>query len=497
MGANYLCSVAPQFGGGALAPKIAAQKQFHIGMNVTISQSRRLTAMLQDIQNQIENKALTAAATSLTKLSKEHGRDPRLFLLGTQLALASGNLDGALAAARRAYDLAPRWHVAQIHLGEVFAKAGKESEAMTMAKLAIGQVRQLGSDPSAQAQLLRKGAGIAQQFSNHAVASQWLEQVLKLIPGDLTLQNDFARSLTYAGDPKKAISILSELLAQQPDHPGLLLNRLRASMLAQMPQLAVADGERLVDMDSSNETYRFYLQVARGETPLTQPAAVIADLFDGYAAHYDDLMLKTHRTPVPQDVAKLIATWHPEKDADVLDLGCGTGLLGAFLGRNQGVIVGVDLSTQMLAMANQRGVYDRLHSVNLLDALSATPADHYHVITLLDVLSYVGDLKPVILDAFKVLVPGGRLVFTVETSSDESVDYILSSSYLYFYARSYVEQLMQQAGFDELSLTDQVLRYDGPTAVQGLLVHGRKPEAKSETVARKSTKSAKRVRREQ
>lgn len=466
-------------------------------MNVTISQSRRLTAMLQDIQNQIENKALNAAAASLTKLGKEHGRDPRLFLLGTQLALASGNLDGALASARRAYDLAPRWHVAQIHLGEVFAKAGKESEALAMAKLAIDQVRQIGNDLNAQAQLLRKGARIAQQFSNHALASRWLEHVLELIPGDLTLRNDFARSLTYAGNPKKAVAILGELLGQQPDHQGLLLNRLRASLLAQMPQLAIADGERLVEMDSGNESYRYYLQVARGETPSTQPAAVIAELFDGYAAHYDELMLKTHRTSVPQDIARLIASWHPGKDADILDLGCGTGLFGAFLGRNEGVVVGVDLSTQMLAMANQRGVYDRLHSVNLLDALAATPADHYHVITLLDVLGYVGDLKPVILNAFKVLIPGGRLVFTVETSSDESVDYLLSSDYLYSYARTYVEQMMQQAGFEELNLTDQVLRYDDQTAIQGLLVHGRKPEVKSETVARKPTKSAKRVRREQ
>ena len=137
MEANYLCSATPQFGAGALAPKIGAQKQFHIGMNVTNSQSRRLTAMLQDVQNQIENKSLDVAAKLLTRLGKDHGRDPRLFLLGTQLALASGNMGGALASARRAYDLAPKWHVAQTQLSEVLTKVGKEKEPLALARLAI------------------------------------------------------------------------------------------------------------------------------------------------------------------------------------------------------------------------------------------------------------------------------------------------------------------------------------------------------------------------
>jgi predicted Zn-dependent protease len=193
-----------QFGARPFAPKISAQKQFHIGMNVTNSQSRRLTAMLQDVQNQIENKSLDDAAKSLTRLSKDHGRDPRLFLLGTQLALASGNMGGALASARRAYDLAPKWHVAQIHLSEVLTKAGMEKEALALARLAIEQVKLIGSDKPAQAQLLRKGASVAQHFGDYALAAQWLERVLQLIPDDLTVRNEFARCLTYAGKPQQS-----------------------------------------------------------------------------------------------------------------------------------------------------------------------------------------------------------------------------------------------------------------------------------------------------
>lgn len=466
-------------------------------MNVTISHSSRLTAKLQDVQNQIESRSLVQAAKSLTELGKNHGRDPRLFLLGTQLALASGNVDGALIAARRACDLAPEWHVAQIHLSEVLAKAGKESEALAMARLAIDQDRPFGDDVKSQIQLFRKGAAVAQHFADHTLALQWLKRALDLVPGDLAVQNEFARSLTYAGEPGKAVEILSELLQVQPDNPGLLLNRLRASIQAKLPDLAIADAKRLVSLDADNEIYRFYSQVARGETPATQPARMIAELFDGLAARYDNLMLKTHRTPVPEEVAKLITLWHPLKEADILDLGCGTGLLGAYLGRNEGVVVGVDLSSGMLAAAHQRGVYDRFHSVNLLDALEATAANLYNVIAMLDVVSFVGDLKPVIFNALKVLMPGGRLVFSFEPLPDENVEYALSPSFLYFYARSYIEDLMQQAGFDAVSLADQVLRFDGSTAIHGYLVHGRKPEASSETIARKSTKNAKRVRREQ
>jgi predicted TPR repeat methyltransferase len=486
-----------QFGARTFAPKIGAQKQFHIGMNVTNSQSRRLTAMLQDVQNQIENKSLDDAAKSLTRLSKDHGRDPRLFLLGTQLALASGNMGGALASARRAYDLAPKWHVAQIHLSEVLTKAGMEKEALALARLAIEQIKLIGSDKPAQAQLLRKGATVAQHFGDYALAAQWLERVLQLMPDDLTVRNEFARCLTYAGKPQQAAELLSEMLNQQPDNPALLLNRLRANILAGQAELAIADGERLVAMDAHNEVYRFYLQVARGETPPTQPEAVISELFNAYAAHYDELMLRTHRVPIPGAVAKMISQWHPLKDADILDLGCGTGLLGAFLGPNKGVMVGVDLSADMLTVANQRRVYDRFHAVNLLAALDATPADLYHVITMLDVVSYVGDLQPVVSNALKVLTPGGRLVLTFEPLSDDLGDYKLANNYLYAYAPSYVEKLMLSAGFEGVSLTEQVLRYDGQVEVRGYLAVGQKPVTSIETAAPKPTKNAKRVRRAQ
>ena len=86
----------------------------------------------------------------------------------------------------------------------------------------------------------------------------------------------------------------------------------------------------------------------------------------------------------------------PDRRFNVLDLGCGTGLLGVYLGRLHGHLIGVDLSEKMIEQAARHGVYSRFHHVNILDALRDTPADHYEVITCLDALVYVGDLAPVI-----------------------------------------------------------------------------------------------------
>ena len=76
---------------------------------------------------------------------------------------------------------------------------------------------------------------------------------------------------------------------------------------------------------------------------------------------------------LPREVAHIINERYPDRKLNVLDLGCGTGLLGACLGRIDGALVGVELSKPMIDQAIKHGVYDRFHNVDLLEALEATP----------------------------------------------------------------------------------------------------------------------------
>ena len=110
------------------------------------------------------------------------------------------------------------------------------------------------------------------------------------------------------------------------------------------------------------------------------------------------LALSTLETGQPFSALRAASSkaWALAPGDAVLDLGCGTGLLGLMLGKIAGSMIGVDASIKMIEQAEKHGVYDRFHTVNLLDALRETDASQYHVIAALDVFIYVGDLAQAI-----------------------------------------------------------------------------------------------------
>jgi predicted TPR repeat methyltransferase len=434
---------------------------------------------LKSIEQQIEQNQLQEAALQLNLLVKTNSHDPRLFLLGSRLAEAAGNPDGMLVAARKAHDLTPQWPVASIHLASVLATRGEAEEAMSLAGQALQQSAAQGIPRPDQTELLTKAAVVAQRLNLHAQALQWLRQAEQLNPNEPSIRYKIGLTLNHIGEPASAIEIFTDMLLQQPGSAALLSARMQACLGAQQTAQAIRDGEALLAMEPANEEYRFYLDVALGITPKTLPVALVSSLVDGYADGFDHHLVVQLQYKLPRDVAQLIMQWHPDREADVLDLGCGSGLLGACLGPMEGVLVGVELSGQMIEQAQRHHVYDSFHQVNLLDALKATPDDLYHVITALDVLIYVGSLDTVIPDALRILLPGGRFVFSCETGVDGASDFALQSTYRYTHQFSYVERLLKQAGFEDIAVEDRILRLEAGQPVQSFLVTARKPHVKA------------------
>lgn len=444
-------------------------------MQTPYSHSEPYLAQLKGIEQQIEQHQLQEAALQLNRLAKDNSHDPRLFLLGSLVAEAAKNPEGRLVAARKAHELAPQWCVASIHLAGVLASRGEAEEAMSLAEQALQQSEAQGTQATDRMELLSKAIAVAQRLGRHLLALQWLRLAEQIRPDDPSIRYKIGLALSWAGEPAKAVAIFTELLLQEPLNPVLLSARMQACLGAHQNAQAIHDGEALVAMEPANEEHRFYLDVALGLTPKTLPVALISGLFEGYANRFDQHVVVQLQYKLPRDVALLISQWHPDRKADVLDLGCGSGLLGACLGPIEGVLVGVELSGSMIEQAGRHRVYDRFHQVNLLDALPATPSELYHVIAALDVLIYVGGLDAVVPDVFRILLPGGRFVFSCEASADGEVDYALQSTYRYTHQSSYVQRLLQQAGFEDIAVEDRTLRLEANQPVQGFLVTARKP----------------------
>ena len=89
--------------------------------------------------------------------------------------------------------------------------------------------------------------------------------------------------------------------------------------------------------------------------------------YDSAAATYDDEYLHRRNYDYPDRVAHIWASVSVPSDEPIVDIGCGTGLLGRALGRlTPGVIIdGLDLSRGMLEVAIATTAYRRVHEANL------------------------------------------------------------------------------------------------------------------------------------
>ena len=105
-------------------------------------------------------------------------------------------------------------------------------------------------------------------------------------------------------------------------------------------------------------------------------------LYSDWAETYDQTMLGGLSYSSPRRVATLAAETEVSRDAKVLDVGCGTGLLASCL-RTQGFnrVDGLDYSAPMLAVARREGRIDYAFLRDLSEGLEmdaeGNPKDGY------------------------------------------------------------------------------------------------------------------------
>jgi predicted TPR repeat methyltransferase len=224
------------------------------------------------------------------------------------------------------------------------------------------------------------------------------------------------------------------------------------------------------------------LQLARldaGETTPAMTPTYVRRLFDQYAARYDAALTEhlAYRGPaLLRDASDLVlrAAGRPMRFGAILDLGCGTGLAGAVFCPFADRLVGVDLSPAMVARAEARGIYDRLVTADLVDALAQEAADaakydaKYDLAIAADVFVYVNDLAPIVDGVAYVLAPNSLFAFTVETYAGDGVK--LLRTLRYAHGEAYVRRVMAEASLQVAHLAKSSVRTERGVPVDSLVV---------------------------
>ena len=424
---------------------------------------------LEMARQQIAKGDLQKAAQTLNKAHRQVPGDARVFMLGGLMAEKAGNHAKAEEAFARCLELAPMWGPGLLETALFRARHGQFDSAIELAEK-VSRIEPQNS------QVLAGVIDIAHRAGNLQMAVRHLRRGLEMHAGDATLRQHLASDLGNLGDHAQALQMWNALVEEHPQQPQFRMGRIKHIVAHGQASDALGDIRILEEQFPEDATLAYYAALAQGPTPAHLPEEMHRTLFDNMADKFDQHLVQGLGYQLPKLVAQQLTARHPEKDVNVLDLGCGTGLLGLCLGPMQGYLIGVDSSLKMIEQAAKHGVYDRFHHVNLLDALSNTPDQEYDVITCLDVLVYIGDSQPVIPNAARILKTGGEFIFSCETAPEDGPDLILQPSERYAHKRSHIEALCKQAGFS-VSTEELVLRQEGGQPVQGFVVTATKTAA--------------------
>jgi len=374
--------------------------------------------------------------------------------------LAAERPDDAVAACRTAIEKKPDYAEAYYHLGLAHGLQGDVNAARGFMNTA------LEIEPT----YLRACQGLAvleAETGRLQEAEALFRRAIELRPDSAAAHQGLGAVLQKMGKPGDATRAFMQALRASR---GQI-----ARPAAQGPaSAAVAELERKLTPSQRGAELHFRLATAANvPLPPTVPPGAVSELFDRYAARFDQHLQGKLGYQVPEQLARAVIAMRPDKPLDVLDLGCGTGLCGPLLRPIAGLLCGVDLSAAMIEKARARGVYDRLEIGELIEGMQRWPRS-FDLLVAADVLIYVGDLAPVFEAAAVCLRLGGLLAFSVEAGTGDR--YQLQPKTLRFtHSRPYIRRLTAIYGFHEESFTEITARVEAEKPVPAHLVVLRLP----------------------
>jgi len=345
------------------------------------------------------------------------------------------------------YD-AQRWNEAGEALERALASAPANSPSNARAWYRLGNVREeQGRDEDALA---------------------CFEKAIALDPGHAQAWNNLGGAHQRLGRLDPAAEAFRRAIAADPMLPQPYLNLGRLHGTRGEHARAAECFESGLARHPGDPTFAHLVAAARGENSERAPAGYVTHLFDGIAAGFERHLVQDLGYRVPEALAALaLPALRAKGRARALDLGCGTGLVGAALAGTGVELVGIDLSERMLELARARGVYARLERSEIADALAREREGSFDGVFAADVFIYIGDLQAVFAGVARVLAPGG--VFALSVEGLEEGRYRLQPTGRYAQSPAYLRELAASCGLEERRLERTPIRREGRGHAEGWL----------------------------
>jgi len=358
----------------------------------------------------------------------------------------------ALESFRSALALQPRFPEALFNLGLGLQTAERLDEALAHYEAA------LELKPDYPEALMHRAFVQQRQRKPPLACLAGLDRALALRPGYFEALNGRANVLGQLERYDEALADYDHALRLRPDFHEAHSNRGHA--LREMGRLdEAAQAYRTAMQHGGDAQSGLYALAAMGleAPPPVAPPEYIVSLFDGYADRFDSHLVGRLGYQAHERLCEAVLAAQPAAPADILDLGCGTGLCAPLLQPIARSMAGVDLSPRMLEAAGRRGIYTRLAQQDVTAFLQASAPQAWDIVVSTDVFIYIGGLEEVFAGTRRALRPGGLFGFSIETGEDGQ-DFVLRPTRRYAQSLPYIRRLAEQHGFTLLHMEPCTLR---------------------------------------
>jgi predicted TPR repeat methyltransferase len=420
---------------------------------------------------ELGNGRPAAAVSALRQaLALEESFAPAHYALGLALRDLQ-RLPEAQKSFARALEMDPSANQSRIELADILAELGQLEPAAAYYKEAIGAGvtglhMRLGAvlwkmgDAAAARDAFAQGiaGGVSSAEANYNLGSAQLEL------GQFGEAEKSARAALRgrAGFAQARMLCAAALVAQGKDEAAFqVVQQPLAIGMRLMSSKLFEPARRCLEKVAGDPQARHLLAAMSGQNPERPVAGYVRQLFDASAPTFDREVAGKLGYAIPREMVDALlrvgrGPW------DVLDLGCGTGLVGAAIAAHSRRLVGVDLAPNMIQAAQKRGVYTELHCADITEAMNGS----FDVIAAADVFIYVGKLDGVVPAIRKALKPGGLFAFSVELAGNGQ-DYKLGVMGRYAHSAAYLSRLA--SGFERVECRETTLRLEHRKPVKGLL----------------------------
>jgi predicted TPR repeat methyltransferase len=436
-------------------------------------------------------------------LQSEPNHPVALHLLGV-IAHQVGKNDIAVDLIMKALAIQPDYVEAYSNLGNTLKALGKLNDAVACYNKAIAikpNYAEAHSNHGAALQELRKfdeaaasfsmaiaiKPDYAEAYSNLGLAHKELGKLHEAVASyskAITIKPDYAEAYYNHGIALQELGQLDDAVASYVNALKVMPESAKTSIALShaLYTISIKDLARAQELAINfTEAFPKDAILRRGVSGISKTVSYstkadrlyTTNVFNNFAKTFDSTLSKLNYN-MPEQLARAVSAIDGRTDLDILDAGCGTGLCGAHLRARARHMVGVDLSSNMLAEAKGKRLYDDLVEDDLVSFMK-NKYSSFDLVVSSDVLNYIGDISPLAKAANISLRSGGICAVSIE-SLDDNVDFpfLLAPNGRYQHTSQYVHKTFTTAGFTVYPLQKTSVRIEYGIPVNALIMLARK-----------------------